>query len=434
MHKQRLALADPDRTSRHAPPSRRRHSPLPERSERGVTGSLPLTVREGDGVSTAPQGLPCATVAVIWLLLPDSQRVSRHGCTIRYMIVDSAIYVDGRRAAEPASLQATYEACREQHGLAWIGLYEPTEEEFSSVAEEFELHPLAVEDAIKAHQRPKLERYDGILFVVLRPARYIDESETVEFGEIHVFVGADFVVTVRHGEASTLDRVRRQLESMPEMLRRGPVAILYAIMDQVVDDYAPVVSGLEHDIDEIETEVFGGNMGVSRRIYELSRESIQCRRATAPLVEVLSSLVDDDAYQVDPEVRRYLRDVRDHTLRITDKVVALGELLQNILSVNLTLVNLSQNEKVTQLTEVNIKQTEDVNSLTQASIAQNDQVKKISAWAAILVVPTIVTGVYGMNFEYIPELHWLLGYPFALALIVLVSVGLYFIFKRSGWL
>src|SRR5215208_5165195 len=351
------------------------------------------------------------------------------------MIVNNVVYdVDGRQVAESRSLRETYEALRKEHGVAWIALYRPTEEEFASVAEEFGLHELAVEDALEAHQRPKIERYGDTLFLVLRPARYLDAPEEVEFGEIHVFVGEDFVVSVRHGEASTLDRVRRELESMPEMLRRGPVAILYAIMDHVVDDYAPVVAGLENDIDETETDVFGGNMGVSRRIYELSREAIQCRRATAPLVEVLSNLVEDNAYQVDPEVRRYLRDVRDHALRLTDKVVALGELLQNILMVNLTLVNLSQNEKVTKLTEVNIKQTEEVNSLTQASIAQNDQVKKISAWAAMLVVPTIVTGVYGMNFEYMPELHWLFGYPFALALIVVVSVGLYFIFKRSSWL
>ena len=246
---------------------------------------------------------------------------------IRYMIVDSAIYVDGRRAVEPTSLQETYVVCRERHGLAWIGLYEPTEEEFSSMAQEFGLHPLAVEDAIKAHQRPKIERYDGTLFVVLRSARYIDETETVDFGEIHVFVGEDFVVTVRHGKASTLDRVRRRLESMPELLRRGPEAILYAVMDRVVDDYAPVVESLERDIDEIEVEVFSGNPGASRRIYELSREAIHFRRATAPLVEVLSNLIEDNAYQVDPEVRRYLRDVRDHALRLTDKVVALRELL-----------------------------------------------------------------------------------------------------------
>src|SRR5215216_162566 len=254
------------------------------------------------------------------------------------MIVDSAIYVDGRRAVEPVSLRETYEACREQQGLAWIGLYEPTEEELSSVAEEFELHPLAVEDAIKAHQRPKLERYGETLFVVLRPARYIDESETVEFGEIHVFVGPDFVVTVRHGKASTLDRVRKRLESMPELLRRGPEAILYAIMDQIVDDYAPVVAGLENDIDEIETEVFEGNAEVSRRIYELSREVIQFQRATAPLVGILSNLMEENAYRVDPEVRRYLRDVQDHALRVTEQIVGFREILQNIVSVNLTLV------------------------------------------------------------------------------------------------
>src|SRR5215218_5305252 len=198
------------------------------------------------------------------------------------MIVDSAIYVDGRRAAEPASLEETYEVCRKQHGLAWIGLYEPTEEEFSSVAEEFRLHPLAVEDAIKAHQRPKIEHYDGTLFVVLRSVRYVDETEAVEFGEIHVFVGGDFVITVRHGEAPALSEVRRRLEADPELLVQGPEAILYAIMDRVVDGYAPVVRGLENDIDEIEVEVFSGNPGVSRRTYELSREVIEFQRAVKP--------------------------------------------------------------------------------------------------------------------------------------------------------
>ena len=336
------------------------------------------------------------------------------------MIVDNAIYVGGRRAAEPASLEETYESCREQHGLAWIGLYEPTEEEFSSVAEEFGLHPLAVEDAIKAHQRPKIERYGETLFTVLKPARYIDESETVEFGEIHAFVGTDFVVTVRHGKASTLDRVRRRLESMPELLSRGSEAILYAIMDRVVDDYAPVVAGLEHDIDEIETEVFSGNTGVSRRIYELSREAIQFRRCIAPLVGMLSNLIEENAYRVDPEVRRYLRDVQDHALRVNEQVGAMRELLQNILSVNLTLVGLSQNDEV--------------NKLTQASMEQSEEVKRISAWAAILFAPTLVGTIYGMNFNHMPELDWLLGYPFALLLMILTSVSLYIVFKQRGWL
>jgi len=311
--------------------------------------------------------------------------------------------VGGRRVAEPSSLQETYAACREQRGVAWIGLHEPAREEFSSVAQEFGLHPLAVEDAVKAHQRPKLERYDGTLFVVLRPARYVDETETVEFGEVHVFVGKDFVVTVRHGEASELGEVRKRLEGDPELLMVGPDAILYAVMDQVVDDYGPVVLGLENDIDEIETEVFSGNADVSRRTYELSREVIQFQRATEPLPTILGDLIGGTK---NPELQRYLRDVQDHALRIIEQVADFREILRNILSVNLTLVGLSQ----------------------------NDEVKKISAWAAILFAPTLVGTVYGMNFHHMPELNWLLGYPFALLLMVMVSVSLYLIFKRRGWL
>ncbi len=333
------------------------------------------------------------------------------------MIVDNAIYVDGRRSEGPKSLQETYEAVRERRGVAWIGLHEPTADEFASVAEEFGLHPLVVEDAVKAHQRPKLERYDGTIFVVLRPARYVDETETVEFGEIHVFLGEDFVVTVRHGEASGLGRVRDRLEGDPALLRLGSEAILYAVTDRVADDYVPVVAGLENDIDEIETEVFSGNAGVSRRIYELSREVIQFQRATEPLPDILGDLIGGTK---DPELQRFLRDVQDHALRITEQIAGFREILQNILSVNLTLVGLSQNEEVKALTEV--------------SIDQNNEVKKISAWAAILFAPTLVGTVYGMNFDHMPELHWVIGYPFALLLMLLVSVSLYVVFKRRDWL
>jgi magnesium transporter len=322
------------------------------------------------------------------------------------VIVDSAIYVDGHRTAEPGTLQETYEAVRERHGVAWIGLYKPTEEEFSSVADEFDLHGLAVEDATEAHQRPKLERYGGILFVVLKPARYLDEEERVEFGEVHAFVGKDFVVTVRHSEAPDLSEVRERLEADPELLRRGPEAILHAIMDRIVDDYRPVVDGLENDIEEIETEVFGGNASVSRRIYELSREVIEFQRATEPLGSVLGDLMRDEAIDVDPEVRRHLRDVRDHVLQVTERLAGFRELLQSILSVNLTL----------------------------ASLAQNEEVKKISAWAAILFAPTLIGTIYGMNFDYMPELKWFLGYPFALVLMACISLTLYLIFKHRGWL
>ena len=322
------------------------------------------------------------------------------------MIVRNAIYVDGRQAAEPSSLQETYEACRQLGGVAWIDLYEPTEEEFESVAEEFELPPLAVEDAIKAPQRPKLVRYGNSLFVVLKPARYLDEPERVEFSEAYVFVGEDFIVTVRHGEVLTLDEVRRRLESEPELLRRGPRAILHAIMNQVVDDYGPVVEGLGADIEETEAEVFGGNSGVSRRIYELSREVIEFQRATRPLAGALERLAESDEPGLDPEVRRYLHDIHDHVLRVTEQVESFHEMLSNVLVVNLTLV----------------------------SVRQNDQTKKISAWAAILIVPTIITGIYGMNFERIPELTWTFGYPFALVLMASISLMLYAAFKRAEWL
>jgi magnesium transporter len=336
-------------------------------------------------------------------------------------IVNNAVYVNGHKSAEPNSLRETYEHVRNRDGLAWIGLYKPTEEEFTSVAEEFGLHELAVEDAIQAHQRPKIERYGNALFVVLRPARYLDAPEEVEFSEVHVFVGENFVVTVRHGEAPDLGMVRRRMEEESDLLSRGPEAILYAIMDRVVDGYGPVVRGLENDIDEIESEVFGGNPEVSRRIYELSREVIEFQRAVKPLTGILGGLIAGfDKHDIDPELQRYLRDVQDHAIQVQEQVAGFRDLLQNILSVNLTLVSLQQNEEVKALTEV--------------SIDQNEEVKKISAWAAILFAPTLVGTVYGMNFDHMPELHWALGYPYALLLMVLVSLSLYVVFKRRAWL
>ena len=330
------------------------------------------------------------------------------------MIVDKAVYVDGHRSA-PCAPGQTRQACRERGGFAWVGLHEPTGEEFDSVAGEFGLRDLAVKDAIKVHQRPKVERYEDTLFVVLKAARYLEEREAVEFGEIHAYVGPYFVVTVRYGGGSELADVRRRLEGEPRLLRRGPAAVLYAIMDRVVDDYGPVVEGLQNDVDEIEAEVFGDiTPQVSRRVYELSREALQFHKATQPLAGALEGLDGDDSGGVvDPELRKALRDVKDNVLRTTEQVEGFRELLQNILSVNLTMVSVEQNAHMQR---------------------QNEQVQKISAWAAILIVPTIVTGVYGMNFDHMPELHWLLGYPFALALMVAITVLLYLGFKRSGWL
>jgi len=337
------------------------------------------------------------------------------------VIVNSAIYVNGERVETSAPLEDTYEACRAAGGTAWIGLYKPTRDEFDRVAGEFGLHELAVEDAIKAHQRPKLERYGETLFLVLRAARYLDEPEIVEFAELHVFVGRDFVVTVRHGEGPELGLVRRRLEAQPEMLRLGPDAILYAILDQVVDDYEPVVRGLENDIDEIEDEVFGGNTGVTRRTYELAREVIELQRAITPLVGIVGDLITGSrAYEVEPDLRRYLRDVQDHAIRVQERAAGFRELLQNILSVNLAIVGLQQNEEV--------------KALSEASIRQNDEVRKISAWAAILFAPTLIGTIYGMNFDHMPELHWSFGYPFSLLLMLLVSYAMYWWFRRRGWL
>ncbi|TQM64213.1 magnesium/cobalt transporter CorA [Humibacillus xanthopallidus] len=337
-------------------------------------------------------------------------------------MVDSAIYVAGRRSASPATLSETFRGLREETGaVGWIGLYRPTQDELAALAAEFDLHELAVEDAIVAHQRPKLERYGDTLFVVLRAARYLDESEEVEFGEVHLFVGSDFVITVRHSEAPDLSAVRRRLESDPELLALGPEAVLYAILDRVVDGYVPVVRGLHNDIDEIETEVFRGDPAVSRRIYELSREVIEFERAVRPLATVIQSLsAGFEKYGTDEELRRYLRDVEDHLTQVREQVEGFRHLLRDILTVNATLVAQKQNEEM--------------KTLTEASMDQNEEVKKISAWAAILFAPTLIGTVYGMNFDAMPELHWQFGYPFAIGLMGLVSVTLYGIFKKRRWI
>ena len=336
-------------------------------------------------------------------------------------VVDNAVYVGGRRVADPASLEETYELVRAHAGMAWIGLYRPSHDEVRSVAEEFGIHELAVEDTVLAHQRPKTERYDDVLFTVLRPARYLDVEEEVEFGEVHVITGPDFVVTVRHAEAPDLARVRRRVEADPHLLGFGPQAVLYAVLDQVVDDYSPVLAGLENDIDEIEDQVFGGDPAVSRRIYELLREVIAFQRATHPLVGMLADLdAGSRTYGVSEELQRYLRDVQDHAVRVVERADAFRVLLHNILTVNATLVGQRQNEETQRLTE--------------ASLAQSEEVKRISSWAAILFAPTLIASIYGMNFDAMPELHWQLGYPFALVLMVAMGVGLYWAFKRNHWL
>jgi magnesium transporter len=289
----------------------------------------------------------------------------------------------------------------------WIGLVEPTEEEFDSVKREFDLHELAVEDAIKAHQRPKLEIYGDTIFVVLKTARYVDSEEVVEFGEILIFIGDDFIVTVRHGEATELHGVRLAAEQRPELLRRGPGAVLHAIVDRVVDDYVPAIRGLEDDIEEVENEVFSpSRQNPAERIYKLKREVLEFYRAAAPLVEPVARLAKGHYELIHPEVRTYFRDVNDHLIRVHEQLESFRDLLTSVLEAN----------------------------LAQVTVRQNEDVRKISAVVAIIAVPTMIAGIYGMNFEHMPELGWTFGYPLVVGVMVTICYGVFRFFRRVGWL
>jgi magnesium transporter len=328
-------------------------------------------------------------------------------------IVDCAVYEDGRRQAGDLELHEAYEAGGHRNGddasrFVWIGLKEPSEEEFDSVSREFHLHELAVEDAIDAHQRPKIELYGDTLFLVLKTARYHDESETVEIGEILLFVGDGFIVSVRHGSASDLHDVRLRTESRPELLRCGPGAVLHAIVDKVVDDYEPVLAGIEDDIEELEQDVFSPERSnPTERIYKLKREVLQMHRATAPLVEPLEKLAKAHyGEHVHKDIHEYFRDVLDHVLRANETVDGYRETLNGILDAN----------------------------AAQVGVRQNDDMRKISAWVAIAAVPTAVAGIYGMNFRHMPELRWTYGYPAVLIAVTLICLVLWRQFKRAGWL
>lgn len=333
-------------------------------------------------------------------------------------VIDNAIYVDGRRVASPQTLARTAESLAETGGFAWIGLYRPEPAQLNILAAGFDLHPLAVEDALLGHQRAKLERYGDTRFLVLRPARYLDAEETVEFGEIEIFAGKDFVIAIRHAEAPNLALVRHRLESTPELLARGPLGVLYAILDRVVDDYEPVVVGLENDIDEIEMQLFSGDPAVTKRIYDLSGEVMEILRSLRPLVGMIGSIRDDleqtrgdepDAL----ELRRSFRDVLDHVILVVEKSEEFRQTLQNALSVHATLVAQRQNE---------------------VSLAQSDQTKRISSWAAIIFAPSLITGIYGMNFVHMPELMWPWGYPLALVTMAAFATALYLVFRSKNWL
>jgi magnesium transporter len=324
------------------------------------------------------------------------------------VIVDCAYYKDGSRQHEgqlPIDEAVRYR--EERDGFVWLGMRDPEPDELRKVAKQFDLPELAVEDAMQAHQRPKLEDYENGYFLVLHTARYLDDREEVEFGEVHVFSGRNFVITIRHGAASDLKEARRRLEEdHTDMLEEGPAAAVWAILDKVVDDYEPVMAGLENDVEEVEVAVFRDSSDETRRVYFLRRELAEFYRAVHPLLQPLEDLVSNEHPEISSRLREHIRDVADHVKRVEDSVATQRELLTSILQANLAVI----------------------------SVQQNDVVKRISGWAAIITVPTLIASIYGMNFQYMPELKWHYGYPAALTVMVLVGVVLHRVLRRAGWL
>lgn len=333
-------------------------------------------------------------------------------------VVDCGLYVDGRRVEGHRSYaEELAEAAKHENGFVWLGLFEPTAEALGEIARTFDLPALAVEDAVHAHQRPKLERYDDTTFIVLKSARYVEHehltetSDVIETGEVMLFVGRHFIVSVRHGKGGRLSEVRKTVDQRGELARHGPWAVAYAVADHTVDDYLIVIAEVEDDVEEVEEGVFsrGGSEDVAR-IYQLKRELMELRRAVLPLARPMT-LLASDAPDVGPpdvpmEVRQLFRDVEDHLVRVSEQVNSYDGLLSDVLDA----------------------------TLAQIGIQQNDDMRKISAWVAIAAVPTMLAGIYGMNFHHMPELHWRFGYPLVLTVMVTVCCLLYRAFRRSGWL
>ncbi|MET9218075.1 magnesium/cobalt transporter CorA [Streptomyces sp. NPDC003300] len=348
-----------------------------------------------------------------WHTLGEDGTVPEQRRRTADVVVDCAVYADGSRVASLPPREALAEARKHTGGFAWIGLHEPEAEHLTEIAEVFGLHPLAVEDAVTAHQRPKLERYGDSLFMVVKTIVFVEHekltatSEVVDTGELMIFLGADFVVVVRHGSAPGLTRVRHALESSPEMLAHGPSAVLHAIVDQVVDDYLDVADEVELDVDDLEADVFAdSHRDDAERIYQLKRELIEFKRAVHPMARPLQRLSEEPDRLIGAEVARYLRDVADHLTHVRERLVGYGELVDGLLAAN----------------------------LSQLAVQQNVDMRRISAGAAILAVPTMIAGFYGMNFDHMPELRWSFGYPLMVGVMATLSFLCYRAFHRYGWL
>ncbi len=324
------------------------------------------------------------------------------------MIVDCALYHHGVREVSPEDFSDALQTARAQgSSFVWVGLHDPTEAELAKVAAEFSLHKLAVEDALTTHQRPKLEEYDDSLFVVLKTVRYDEDTQQIELGDVMLFVGDSFVVTVRHGKGRALADLRKRLETQQEILDCGPSAVLYAIADKIVDDYSTIALAVEEDIEEVEQQVFSPSRNTSAgRIYNLKREVIEFRRAVLPLVTPLGQLASGKVPHVDTRMQPFFRDIADHVVRASELIESFDSLLSSVLNAN----------------------------LAQVGVQQNEDMRRISAWVAIAAVPTAIAGIYGMNFDHMPELGWRYGYPAALLLMATICLMLFRGFKRSGWL
>jgi magnesium transporter len=342
------------------------------------------------------------------------RNAQQHSAPNPASVVDCAVYVDGQRLPGDWSYgEAIDEVRRRREGFVWIGLLEPDADQLQGVAETFGLHELAVEDAVVAHQRPKLDRYEDSLFMVLKTVRYVEHespttaNEIVESGEIMAFLGKDFIVTVRHGEHSALRGLRAELEAAPERLAQGPSVVLHAVADHVVDDYVEVSEAFENDIDVMESIVFAPHSPIdAEQMYLVKREILELRRAVTPLATPIRRLTEGYTPLVPEEVRSYFRDVEDHLTTVTERVTSFDDLLTTLVDA----------------------------TMAKISLQQNTDMRKITSWAAILAVPTMGVGVYGMNFDHMPELHWKYGYPTVMVVIIAICLVLYRIFKRRSWL
>jgi len=329
-------------------------------------------------------------------------------------VVGCAVYVDGKRRGDAVHVDEAHAVAAEADGFVWLGLHEPSAEDFTGIAARYGLHPLAVEDAVHAHQRPKLERYDDMLFMVLKTAGYVEHdeltatSQIVETGEVMVFLGSNYVITVRHGELSPLHGLRQRLEAQPDLLSHGPSAVLWGVADMIADQYAEVADAVEDDVDDVEAKVFSAEKSRNNvgRIYQLKRELLQLRRAVTPLEAPMRTLAERQVPLIPEVMRTYFRDVSDHVSRASEQVMANDELVTSILQAQ----------------------------LAKVSVSDNEDMRRISAWAAIIAVPTMLAGIYGMNFDHMPELNWVLGYPLVLLVMVVACTLLYRGFRRNGWL